>query len=218
MREPTWIKICGATLPSDIELLCSAGADAVGLNFIPRSKRYLDVKIARKLADLAQGRLEVIGVVEDLEEPRIRELVEAVGLDRVQLHGNEPGALLERLGKLAYKAVGVASEQDVRIAELAPGEPVLVDAKVGALVGGTGTTFDWGLVEALCRARSVVVAGGLHPGNVGAAVQRLAPYGIDVASGVEVPGCPRQKDADRCRDFVAAVRRADALIAARTAR
>jgi phosphoribosylanthranilate isomerase len=211
MRGPTWIKICGVTLPGDVEMLETAGADAVGLNFIPRSKRRVDLQTARALSELARGRVERVGVVADLEERQIHELVELVGLDRVQLHGNEPNELLERLGSLAYKAVGVCSKTDVEIATTVPGERILVDARVGELVGGTGTTFDWSLVSNLCRTRAVIVAGGLHPDNVGAAVARLSPFGIDVASGVELEGRPGQKCAALVRQFVQAIRRAEAV-------
>jgi phosphoribosylanthranilate isomerase len=209
MRRPTWIKICGVTLPADVELVHKAGADAVGLNFIPRSPRRVDISTARELAAVARGKLEVVGVVADCDESRIRELVEVVGLDRVQLHGNEPDELLERLGPIAYKAVGVSSASDVAIAQRVLGERVLVDAKVGGLVGGTGTTFDWSLVENLCRLRSVIVAGGLDPDNVAQAVRQLRPFGIDAASGVELPARPGQKHEGLVRRLVEAIRRAE---------
>lgn len=209
MRGATWIKICGVTLPGDIELLRSAGVDAVGLNFISRSKRRVDVPTARALSELARGRLECVGVVADLGEQEIFELVELVGLDKVQLHGNEPSALLERLGSLAYKAVGVGSAADVQIAAAMPGIRVLVDAKVGGLVGGTGTTFDWTLVSELCQQRAVIVAGGLRPDNVAAAVAKLHPFGVDTASGVENADCPGRKSEALVRQFVDAVRRSE---------
>jgi phosphoribosylanthranilate isomerase len=192
-------------------MLQSAGADAVGLNFIPRSKRRVDVQRARELSELARGRLERVGVVADLDEREILELVGLVEFDTIQLHGNEPNALLERLGSLAYKAVGVSSAKDVEFAASVPGERILVDAKAGELVGGTGTTFDWSLVSGLCRARDVIVAGGLCPDNVAAAVERLHPFGIDAASGVEPAGRPGEKSEELVRLFIEAVRRVDAV-------
>lgn len=209
MRRRTWIKICGVTLPQDIELVFAAGADAVGFNFIARSRRRIAVDHARMLAQLAKGKLECVGVVEDLEENEVIELIERVGLDSVQLHGNEASALVERLGGKAYKAVGIGTLADVQRAECVAGERLLVDAKSGELVGGTGSTFDWSLVETLCRTRPTIVAGGLHPANVGRAVEHLLPYGVDVASGVEQPGQPGVKSEQLVRDFVEAVRRID---------
>jgi phosphoribosylanthranilate isomerase len=210
MRRPTWIKICGVTLPADVELVHEAGADAVGLNFVSRSSRRVDITTGRELSAVARGKLEVVGVVADCDEIRIRELIEDVGLDRVQLHGNEPDELLERLGSIAYRAVGVSSASDVRIAERVFGERVLVDAKVGGVAGGTGTTFDWGLVEDLCRRRAVIVAGGLNPDNVAGAVRLLCPFGVDAASGVESAGSPGKKNGDLVRRLVQEVRRAEA--------
>lgn len=210
MRRRTWIKICGVTLPQDVELVCAAGADAVGLNFIARSRRCIDLERARMLAQIAKGKLECVGVVEDLDENQIRALMERVGLDSVQLHGSESTTLVERLGCKAYKAVGIGTHADVKVAESLSGERVLVDARIGELVGGTGTTFDWSLVETLCKARPIIVAGGLHPGNVADAVQRLLPYGVDVASGVEHAGQPGVKSPQLVRRFVDEVRRIDA--------
>jgi phosphoribosylanthranilate isomerase len=209
MSRPIWIKICGITLPSDVEMIAAAGANAIGLNFIARSKRRVDIAVARELAKLARRKVECVGVVADLDEPSIRDLVDVVGLDRVQLHGNEPNELLLRLGSVAYKALGVQTAADVRRAHQISGSELLVDAMAGGQVGGTGTTFDWSLVEELCRQRDVIVAGGLHPGNVGEAVARLRPFGIDVASGVELPAHPGVKDEALVRSFIATIRRAE---------
>lgn len=211
MQGPTWIKICGVTLPEDIELVHAAGADAVGLNFIARSKRRIDSRVGQRLATLARGKLERVGIVEDLDEASIRELIDFVGLDAVQLHGDESDDLVQRLGALAYKAVGIGSAADVRRAQAVPGHRVLVDARVGASVGGTGTRFDWSLVRDLCRSRPIIVAGGLDPDNVADAIVELRPHGIDVASGVEVDACPGRKDENLVRRFVAEIRRAEEL-------
>lgn len=210
MLRPVWIKICGITIPSDIELVHAAGADAIGLNFIARSKRRVELEAARMLASLARGKLECVGVVADLDASQVLDLVEAVGLDRIQLHGSEANELVQQLGSLAYKAVGISCAADVAAAESVPGTRLLADAKVGDLVGGTGTTFDWGLIESLCRQREVIVAGGLHPGNVARAVRQLCPFGVDVASGVEEPSHPGVKSEQLVRSFVREVRSATA--------
>ena len=209
MGASTWIKICGVTLPAGIEAVVAGGAQAVGLNFVQWSKRRVEVAVARELVRVARRQIEVIGVVSDLQDDKIRELVSFVGLDRVQLHGNEDHAQLERLGSLVFKAVGIASREDVARAVLFPGAPLLVDAAVGQQSGGTGTTFNWSLVSEVCRTRPVVVAGGLHPENVAEAVAFLRPFGVDVASGVEPKGCPGIKDEKLVKQFVAAVRHAD---------
>lgn len=209
MPAPTWIKICGVTLPGDAELVIDAGAHAIGLNFVPWSKRRIDIPLAQKLVQTVRGRIETVGVVCDLSEEQIRELAQTVGLDRVQVHGQEPPELLARLGGLAFKALGVASAADVALAASFPGDLLLVDAVVGSMSGGTGATFDWSLVTELCRSRPVVVAGGLHPENVTSAVVALSPFGVDVASGVERKGSPGVKVEALVRAFVEAVRRGD---------
>jgi phosphoribosylanthranilate isomerase len=211
MLAPTWIKICGVTLPADVEMVIASGASAIGLNFVSWSKRRVDVTLGRELAQIGRHRIEIIGVVSDLDEHEILDLVHAVGLDRVQVHGNESKDLLTRLGGLAFKAVGIRSREDVAAAAGYPGDLLVVDATVGAQSGGTGTTFDWSLVKDLCRARSVVVAGGLQPENVGDAIAALCPYGIDTASGVERVGKPGIKDPELVQQFVDAVRQADLL-------
>lgn len=209
MLAPTWIKLCGITLPADVEMIIASGANAIGLNFVSWSKRRVDVALGRKLAELGRHRIEVIGVTSDQSESEVLELARIVGLDRVQLHGGESKELLARLGSLAFKAVGVSSEQDVAAAADYPGELLVVDATTGAQSGGTGTTFDWSLVKDLCLARPVVVAGGLHQGNVGDAIAALHPYGVDTASGVELTGQPGRKDPELVRRFVDAVRQAE---------
>jgi phosphoribosylanthranilate isomerase len=197
-------------VPDDVEFIIDAGTNAIGLNFVSWSKRRIDVSLARKIVETIRGRVEVVGVVSDLGEAQIRELAQTVGLDRVQVHGDEPPEFVSRLGGLAFKALGVSTSEDVAYAASFPGDFVLVDATVGARSGGTGTTFDWSLVTELCRSRRVVVAGGLHPENVADAVLALSPFGVDVASGVERAGCPGIKDEARVRAFIAAVRRVDA--------
>lgn len=202
MQRPVWIKICGITIPSDIELVYAAGADAVGINFIARSKRRVEIQTARMLAEAARGKLECVGVVADLDESQILDLAKAVGLDRIQLHGNEPDELVRRLGSLVYKAVGISCAADAVAAESVSGARLLADARVGDVVGGTGTTFDWCLIESLCRKRAVIIAGGLHPGNVSRAVRQLCPFGVDVASGVEELSRPGIKSEPLVRRFV----------------
>jgi phosphoribosylanthranilate isomerase len=206
MSSSIWIKICGVTLPSDMEMLAESGVQAVGLNFVSWSKRRIDVERARELVAVAKGRVEIVGVVADLEENAVRELVTAAHLDRVQLHGDESSDLLQRLGALAFRAIGIATTADVERASQLPGGLIVVDTDAGARSGGTGQVFDWALVSGLCRARRVVVAGGLHPENVGDAVRALRPYGVDVASGVEAKGKPGIKLADAVARFVRAVR------------
>jgi len=201
-----WIKVCGVTRVEDALALADAGVDALGLNFIPSSRRRVAEPEARRIVEAVGDRVEAVGVVADLSAPELRRLAQAVGLHWLQLHGSEPASLLSALGERAYKAVRIGSAADVELAATYPGERLLVDAKVDGTLGGAGVTFDWELVATLVASRPVILAGGLGPGNVAAAVARLHPWGIDVASGVEVQGHPGRQDLDKVKALVAATR------------
>jgi phosphoribosylanthranilate isomerase len=124
----------------------------------------------------------------------------------LQLHGDEPPEVLAPLLPHAYKAIAVATREDVALADRYEGDYVLLDARTEAGSGGTGRVFDWSLAPGLARRRKVVLAGGLTPENVAEAVRVVWPHTVDVASGVERPGHPRTKDMARVRAFIAAAR------------
>lgn len=202
-----WIKICGITTTEDAELVVAAGADAIGLNFVRSSKRYVDETTARRVIAAIAGRVEVIAVVADTGAAELRALRERLGVDALQLHGSEPPSVVASLLPKAYQAVRIATAEDVTAARAYDGARLLADAKVAGELGGTGRTFDWSLVGGLARERAVIVAGGLTPANVGAAVRALRPYGVDTASGVEGAD-PRRKDPAKITAFVRAGRAA----------
>lgn len=205
-----WIKICGITCVEDAEAAIAAGADALGVNLIPSSKRAVDLETLRALSLAVGGRAEVVIVVADAEAGTLDRAHEASPGAWIQLHGEESQEVVATL-PLAYKAIGVATAADVARARAYPGERLLVDAKVTGALGGTGTRFDWTLVQELARERRLIVAGGLNPDNVAEAVTALAPFGVDVASGVE-SGDPRRKDPDKLRRFVEQARSAAARL------
>ncbi|MDI1447820.1 phosphoribosylanthranilate isomerase [Polyangium sp. 6x1] len=200
------VKICGFTRIEDVEAAVSAGADMLGLNFVPGSPRRIDVPLARALVGAARGRVEIVGVVADLDPQRIEALVAEVGLDRVQLHGDEPPEVLGTLGPRAFKALRIGGAEDVALAARYGGDLLLVDARVPGQKGGTGVRVDPALVVELSRARRVLLAGGLGPDNVAEAVRVVQPFGVDVASGVEY--APGLKDERKMRAFVDEARRA----------
>jgi phosphoribosylanthranilate isomerase len=205
-RARPWLKICGVTNEEDALLVAEAGADAIGLNFVATSKRRVDEESARRIADAVRGRVELIGVVANETPERLRALLATLGLDFLQLHGDEPPSFLTEVPR-SFKAAGIADAADVAQAARYPGERLLVDAKHGGASGGTGQRFDWSFVRELAESRRLILAGGLTPENVAEAVSQLKPWGLDVASGVEL-GDPRRKDADRVRRFVENARRA----------
>jgi phosphoribosylanthranilate isomerase len=206
----TWVKICGITNLEDAELALAAGADALGINLVQGSKRAVDRETATRIADRFRDRCVLVAVVADQGAQALAELRRALGVDWLQLHGAEAPDELELLLPFAFKAVAIADARDVAHAGEFGGARLLVDAKVPGQLGGTGQRFDWSLALALCKSRDLIVAGGLTPDNVAAAVRELRPFGVDVASGVENAGTPRRKDPDKVAGFVRAVRGADA--------
>lgn len=211
------VKICGVTTPADATSAVLAGASAIGVNFVPSSVRCIDVARARAISDAVHrlsarapdgSKVIVVGVVANRSLDEMRALLRDAALDCLQLHGSEPNELLEPLLPHAYRAVRIATADDVAAAREVSGEYLLADAKVSGFLGGSGQTFDWSLVKELARERHLTLAGGLTPENVEAAIAEVHPYCVDVASGVE--SAPGVKDHDRVAAFIRAVRRTDA--------
>lgn len=212
------VKICGITRLKDAETALALGVDALGLNFWPGTPRVIKTELAREIAALARGRALIIGVFVDASREEILRIHEEIGLDEVQLHGSEAPELLGSLGSLglsAYKALGVAPDETKMALEdrvsTYPGKKLLLDTKLrGAMPGGTGLRFDWSLAIPIAAQRELILAGGLHPGNVREAIELVGPAWVDTASGVEAKrdGAtePGIKDADLMRAFIEAAR------------
>ncbi|MCE7894895.1 MAG: phosphoribosylanthranilate isomerase, partial [Sorangiineae bacterium PRO1] len=139
-----WVKICGITRVEDAELAVDAGADAIGLNFVPGSPRRVERALAEALVACCRGRVEIVGVIADLGLEEARRLRDELGLDALQLHGDEPPGLLAALLPAAFKAVRVGSALDAEDAARFGGERLLLDAKVAGQLGGTGQRVDPG--------------------------------------------------------------------------
>ncbi|HVJ92940.1 MAG TPA: phosphoribosylanthranilate isomerase [Labilithrix sp.] len=197
------VKICGVTTTADALACAELGASAIGLNFVPSSPRCITVGRARDIARAVRStKVLVVGVVANLSVDEMRALVHDVELGCVQLHGDESPEVLTPLLPHAYKAVRIATDADVSHARRFAGDYLLADAKVAGALGGTGETFDWALVKELARERKLTLAGGLRPENVASAVREVAPWCVDVASGVE--DAPGVKNLDAVRAFIAA--------------
>lgn len=202
------IKVCGITSIEDAESTIALGVSTLGINMVPESPRAVSVDSARKITEAVRHRAKLVLVVANRSLSELRELRIATGIDWLQLHGDEPSELLVEVLPFAYKAMRIGSKEDVERARAYPGELLLVDAKVFGKLGGTGKAVDFNLVEPLARERKLILAGGLHPENVAEAISIVRPFGVDVASGVELPGEPRRKDPARTEAFVRAVRSA----------
>jgi phosphoribosylanthranilate isomerase len=192
------IKYCGITLESDAKAAIAAGANALGFNGFPRSKRFLDLAAAAPWIRRLPGFCTRVAV---LVNPTEDEAVAAMRLgcfDRLQLHGDETPDFCARLRDRGYqviKALPLATEADLaRIAEF-PVDDVLLDAHAPGVYGGTGQVIDWSLARQAAErfpGKRVILSGGLKPENVAAAVSAVRPYAVDVASGIE--SAPGRKD------------------------
>jgi phosphoribosylanthranilate isomerase len=206
----TFVKICGITSVDDALLAIAAGADALGLNLVPASKRVIDIPTAAHIAASVGDLVELVAVVANRSADELEDLRRATGIRWLQLHGAETPAELEAVLPEAYKAVAISGAEDVTRAAEYGGERLLLDAKSpNGELGGTGTRFDWSLARPIVQTRKVILAGGLYPDNVSEAIRTLHPFGVDVASGVELAQNPRKKHEGLLRSFIDAVRAAD---------
>jgi phosphoribosylanthranilate isomerase len=203
-----YVKVCGITRVDDALAAVAAGADALGFNFIPESRRFVEPSLARTIIDQLGQTAVCVAVVANRAPEDLRGLMRETGVHLLQLHGDEPAGDVEMLAPSAFKALRIGSANDVRIAVSFPGQPLLVDAKVEGQLGGTGQAVDWTLVAPLARARPLMLAGGLNADNVATAISLVEPWGVDVASGVESGKTPRRKDHNEMRRFVRAARAA----------
>ncbi len=208
----TKIKICGVTQADHAARVAAAGVEFIGLNFWPRSKRFLAADRAPAVAQAARdaGAALLVGVFVNAALDDIVALAGDVGLDILQLHGDETPAeataLAQRTGRVVWKAVAAGAASDLAALERWSVGAILLDAPAAGR-GGSGTTFDWRLArEARERhpGQSIVLAGGLGPHNVAAAIAQVEPWAVDVASGVE--SAPGVQDHDKVASFVLAAR------------
>ncbi len=196
------IKVCGLTRPEDALAAEAAGADALGVIFAAGSRRRVDVAQARRVLAPVGPFVARVGVFVDASVAEVLEAVRGARLSAVQLHGGEDAATVAELARHVpvVRAVRWRPGFDPADHAEAPIAALLVDGPEP----GSGLVFDWGAAAAsLARGPRWVLAGGLTPDNVAAAVARLKPHGVDVASGVE--SAPGVKDHARLRAFVAAV-------------
>jgi phosphoribosylanthranilate isomerase len=191
------VKICGITGVDDAALARDAGADWIGINLWPGSKRFVEPARAQAIADAAVGLVRVAVLVNATAAVVEQALAWA---DLLQFHGDEtPETCAPYAGRfiraLPFTAIDTLDRYSTDL--------FLLDTPTAGY-GGSGRTYDFGLATAAARKWRVLVAGGLTPENVGAAVRAVRPFGVDVASGVEA--APGRKDPDKLRRFVAAAK------------
>lgn len=190
------VKICGVTNLDDAAEAVRLGAWAIGLIHFAQSPRSVDPAEAVRIAAAFRRKCEVVGVFVNPELDQVAKAVEDAGLTMVQLNGEEGpafcGEVARRTGVKVVKAIHVASAADVHAAEAFRTDFHLFDRRGDGLWGGTGESFDWGLLAERRSEVPAIVAGGLRPENVAAAIEVAHPHAVDVASGVEAE--PGRKD------------------------
>ena len=206
----TLVKICGITSPDAMTAALESRADFVGLVFHPASPRHLEIEVAAYLASYVPANVKIVGLFVDPPDDMLRETLENVRIDLVQLHGTESAArvadIKEKFGKPVMKALSLSQKSDLAQIDLyRDADWLLLDAKgTPDMPGGNGLPFDWSILDGFESSRPWMLAGGLTPENVGNARSLLRPPAVDVSSGVEsVRGV---KDMEKIRAFIKAVK------------
>lgn len=201
----TRVKICGITHPQDGVIAANLGADAIGLVFHPSSPRYVDTETARRIIAVLPPFISTVGLFRNEEPAAIRSVLAAIPLAMVQFHGDEDPDYCAAFGVPYLKAVPMGAGADMADYErqFATAAGLLLDSHGDNKMGGTGQGFDWTKIPTE-RHKPLILAGGLHPGNVAEAIRQVRPYAVDVSSGVE--SAKGIKDAELMRKFLRGVR------------
>ena len=205
------VKICGLTNVDDALFAAEAGADLLGMIFYPPSPRYVTIERAREIVravrDAGFERVHLVGVTVNAPRYLLDLLLEDVGVDLIQLHGDEAPVILADYEGRAYKALRPHTEEELDLdapwfLDMGPreGPRLLIDAAIKGAYGGTGSLANWDVARRLARRYPILLAGGLTPENVADAVRAVRPWGVDVSSGVERE--PGKKDWEKVRAFI----------------
>jgi phosphoribosylanthranilate isomerase len=196
------VKICGITSVKDAQAAVQAGADALGFVFYPPSPRYVTPEQATSVIRTLPPFVTTVGLFVDVTVETINAVAAQCGLDRIQLHGHEPPEVCFRVVRPVIKAFRIKNAESLLNLSRYRVAAYLLDAYVeGALPGGTGASFSWDLAAQAKPSGPLILAGGLTPENVEAAIRRIRPYGVDVSTGVEQ--APGVKDHHKIRTFIA---------------
>lgn len=201
----TRVKICGVTRLADALHAARLGADAIGLNFFPRSPRCVSVEVAAEIAAALPASVCAVGVFVDADRDHIALVADRVGLGAIQFHGDEPPALCGGWSCKTIKAIRVDGPQGLAAAARYGVDYVLADAHVAGQHGGTGRRVPLAWLTGVPTER-LILAGGLTPDTVAEAIRAVHPAAVDVASGVE--SAPGIKDPEKVERFIANARTA----------
>ena len=196
------VKICGVTCVADALLAVEWGADLIGLNFYPPSPRYVTLPIAQAIRSVIPTHIQCVGVFVNAGREHLASLVEQLRLDAIQFHGDETAMEMRGWACATIRAVRIPADGTIPPLEDVPSTYLLLDTYRPGRYGGTGEVFAWDAAAALSHAarQRLLLAGGLTPENVAAAVRTVRPWAVDVSSGVE--STPGHKDPEKIRAFI----------------
>jgi phosphoribosylanthranilate isomerase len=220
----TIIKICGIKTLKDALAAIEAGADYLGFNFYPKSPRFIEKSVCAEITSILKRehpQVKLVGVFVNSPVYEVKNILQTCSLDLAQLHGDETPEILEAFNGKAFKAIRLSAETSIHqflksvsirdsVTKSVDSPAMLIDAAVQGIYGGSGVTADWSAAAELAQKYPLFLAGGLTPENVAAAVGRVKPWGVDVASGVE--SAPGEKDAEKMVQFVKEVKRVEIVI------
>jgi phosphoribosylanthranilate isomerase len=201
----TKVKICGITSLDDARLAADLGADAIGFNFFPASKRYVDEGYVESIVERLQSAIVKVGVFVNQSVNEIIDIEGIAGLDAIQLHGEESPEFINALRSQSQakiiKVFRVGPGFDTEILGTYNVDAILLDSYSASEHGGTGQIFDWTIASQVAPdIDQMYLAGGLNPDNVAEAIRTVKPFAVDVASGVE--SSPRKKDPNKVEAFI----------------
>lgn len=203
------VKICGITNWPDARRAVEEGADLLGFNFYAGSPRYVDPAKAKRIVRRLPEGVSAVGVFVNEDEHKMLEIARTVGIDTLQLHGDEPPATVARLRR-SFRVIKVIrvrkSSAAGQMQRYKAATAVLLDGFDARRRGGTGKTFDWKIARQAKRHGRIFLAGGLTPENVVEAIRAARPYAVDVCSGVEAR--PGKKDPARLKNLMRAAKSA----------
>jgi phosphoribosylanthranilate isomerase len=196
----TKVKICGITSLDDALMAAEAGADALGLVFFEKSPRYVDPERAARIIAAIPPFVQVVGLFVNADLDFVNSTADSCGLDIVQLHGDESPSYCQSVRRRVMKAFRVRGMESLALMADYSVSAYLLDAYSPNAYGGTGASFDWDCAVAAKERGRIILAGGLDADNVASAVAKVAPYGVDVSSGVE--SSPGIKDPEKVIRFI----------------
>ena len=203
----TRIKICGITNHEDATNAVASGVDALGFNFFKGSTRFISVEAAAEICAQVPAFVATVGLFVNEPLADVNRIIQRLQLGIAQFHGDETPEYCDSLGHPYIKALKATSREQLTLEAryFQSAQAIMVDTASDGQFGGTGKTFDWGMLPVL--GKPLVLAGGLDATNVGGAIEAIRPYAVDVSGGVErLKGV---KDVSKMKNFVEAVQSAD---------